>query len=164
MNGIAIHGFGRIGSPLLRVALQDRGFTPVAVSDIKDASTLAALFAVDTNLGRWPETVAARGNALAVGEREIAYVDTTQGLPDWRGLGVAVVVDCTGRATTRAGAQADLDCGAERVLVSAPSKSADDCDAAQLAHICDSQDWCPCVRGRGVSPVTQHCAPRNRGR
>lgn len=135
MNGIAIHGFGRIGRSLLRVALRDDCFTPLGISDIMDLSTLAALFAVDTNYGRWPEEVGTNGDTLVVGGREMAYVDTTEDLPDWQQLGVAVVVDCTGRATTRSGAQAHLDHGAERVLVSAPSKTGDDCDAVLLPGI-----------------------------
>ncbi len=45
------------------------------------------------------------------------------------------MIDCTGRAVTRAGAQAHLDCGAKRVLVSAPSKKLSDCDAVLLPGI-----------------------------
>jgi glyceraldehyde 3-phosphate dehydrogenase len=48
---------------------------------------------------------------------------------------VEVVIDCTSRATTRAGAQAHLDRGAGTVLVSAPSKTLDDCDAVLLPGI-----------------------------
>jgi glyceraldehyde 3-phosphate dehydrogenase len=56
-------------------------------------------------------------------------------LPNWKALGVELVIDCTGRATTREGAQAHLDRGAKRVLVSAPSKSLDDCDAVLLPGV-----------------------------
>jgi glyceraldehyde 3-phosphate dehydrogenase len=56
-------------------------------------------------------------------------------LPDWKALGVDLVIDCTGRASTRAGAQAHLDAGAKRVLVSAPSKKREDCDAVLLPGI-----------------------------
>jgi glyceraldehyde 3-phosphate dehydrogenase len=45
------------------------------------------------------------------------------------------VIDCTGRATTRPGAQAHLDAGAKRVLVSAASKTLQDCDAVLLPGI-----------------------------
>ena len=44
MTRIAIHGFGRIGRSLMRVALKDELFVPVSISDIKDVPTLAALF------------------------------------------------------------------------------------------------------------------------
>jgi glyceraldehyde 3-phosphate dehydrogenase len=135
MSNIAIHGFGRIGRTLLRIGLERNLFTPVAVSDIKDIPTLAALFAVDTNYGRWPEPVEATENGFRIGGREIRYFDAMKELPPWGELGVDVVVDCTGRATVRAGAQAHLDRGAKRVLVSAPSKSKDDCDAFLLPGI-----------------------------
>jgi glyceraldehyde 3-phosphate dehydrogenase len=135
MSKIAIHGFGRIGRSALRVALKDGLFVPASISDIKDAPTLAALFQVDTNYGRWPEPVSASADSISVGGREIRFVDSTQSLPDWGSLGVDLVIDCTGRATTRAGAQAHLDRGARRVLVSAPSKSLKDCDAVLLPGI-----------------------------
>lgn len=135
MAKVAIHGFGRIGRTALRVALKNNLFTPVSISDIKDVPTLAALFEVDTNYGRWHEKVEAKDDGFVIGGRHIAYFNSTQSLPDWNALGVDLVIDCTGRATTRAGAQAHLDRGAKRVLVSAPSKSLQDCDAVLLPGI-----------------------------
>lgn len=135
MGKIAIHGFGRIGRSTLKAALKGDQFVPVSISDIKDLPTLAALFAVDTNYGLWPEPVKARDNTLVIGGREITFVDSTKELPDWEALGVDLVVDSTGRATTRANAQAHLDRGAKRVLVSAPSKTLQDCDAVLLPGI-----------------------------
>lgn len=135
MGKVAIHGFGRIGRSALRVALKEGLFVPVSVSDIKDPATLAALFEVDTNYGRWHEEVKAGGDRITVGGREIRFVDTSQSLPDWAALGVDLVIDCTGRATTRAGAQAHLDRGAKRVLISAASKTLQDCDAVLLPGV-----------------------------
>ena len=135
MARIAIHGFGRIGRSLLKAALKDGLFTPVAVSDIKDRSTLAALFEADTNYGRWHEDVTTDEQGFVIGGRAIRYYESTKELPDWRALGVDLVIDCTGRATTRAGAQPHLERGAARVLVSAPSKTRDDCDAFLLPGI-----------------------------
>ena len=135
MGTIAIHGFGRIGRTLMRIGLERGLFTPAAVSDIKDVPTLAALFAVDSNYGRWPEKVEATESGFRVGDRQVRYFDASKELPAWGDLGVEVVVDCTGRATVRAGAQAHLDRGAGRVLVSAPSKSKEDCDAFLLPGI-----------------------------
>ncbi len=135
MARIALHGFGRIGRSTLRVALKDDLFTPVSISDIRDIPTFAALFEVDTNYGRWPEEVKAAEKGFVIGGREIPYYDSSKELPDWKALEVDLVVDCTGRATTRANAQAHLDRGAKRVLVSAPSKSLQDCDAVLLKGI-----------------------------
>src|SRR5438477_409522 len=103
MADVAIHGFGRIGRSLMKVALKENLFVPVSISDIKDIPTLAALFEVDSNYGRWPEPVAARDAAFAIGGREIRYVDSMKALPDWKALDVDRVLDCTGRASTRAG-------------------------------------------------------------
>src|SRR6187200_2239660 len=135
MARIAIHGFGRIGRSLMRVALKDNLFVPVSISDIKDVATLAALFEVDSNYGRWPEEVTAKDSGFVIGGREIPYFDSMKALPNWKALGVDLVIDCTGRASTRPGAQAHLEAGAKRVLVSAPSKTQSDCDAVLLPGI-----------------------------
>jgi glyceraldehyde 3-phosphate dehydrogenase len=142
MGKVAIHGFGRIGRSALRVALKNNLFTPVSISDIRDIPTFAALFEVDSNYGRWHELVEAHENSFVIGGREIAYYNTMNALPDWGAMGVDLVVDCTGRATTRAGAQAHLDAGAKRVLVSAPSKTKDDADAFLLPGI-NLEDYNP---------------------
>jgi len=135
MARVAIHGFGRIGRSLMKVALKNDLFVPVSISDIKDLPTLAALFEVDSNYGRWPEEVTTKESCFVIGGREIPYFDSMKALPDWKALGVDLVIDCTGRATTRSGAQAHLDAGARRVLVSAPSKKKEDCDAVLLPGI-----------------------------
>jgi glyceraldehyde 3-phosphate dehydrogenase len=135
MAKIAIHGFGRIGRSLMKAALKDNLFVPASISDIKDISTLAALFEVDSNYGRWDEKVSTQDSCLVVGGREIPYYDSSKTLPDWRKLGIDVVIDCTGRATTRPVAQAHIDAGAKRVLISAASKKLEDCDAVLLPGI-----------------------------
>ncbi|KRF39868.1 type I glyceraldehyde-3-phosphate dehydrogenase [Paenibacillus sp. Soil787] len=135
MGKIGIFGFGRIGRQLLRVALQDQLFVPVSISDIKDAATLAALFEVDTNYKRWHEAVSAQEGSMVIGGREIQFIDSSKEVPNWKQLDVDLVIDCTGRAVTRAVAQVHLDRGANRVLVSGPSKSLEDCDAVLLKGI-----------------------------
>ena len=120
---------------MLKTALKRNLFIPVAIADIRDISTMAALFQVDSNYGRWHEEVSTRANNFVIGGREIAYIDSTKEVPDWQALGVDVVIDCTGRAVTRPGAQIHLDRGAKRVLVSAPSKTLQDCDAVLLPGI-----------------------------
>lgn len=135
MGKIAVFGFGRIGRQLLRVALQEELFVPVSVSDIKDEGTLAALFEVDTNYKRWHESVSGSEGQLVIGGRQIQYINSSKEVPDWKALDVDLVIDCSGRAVTRAVAQIHLDRGAKRVLVSGPSKSLDDCDAVLLKGI-----------------------------
>ena len=135
MGNVAIHGFGRIGRTLLRIALRNNLFTPVSVSDIRDIPTLAGLFEVDTNYGRWHEDVKPTDKGFNIGGREVLYFDAMKELPDWKALNVDLVIDCTGRATVRSGAQAHLERGDKRVLVSAPSKTRDDADVFLLPGI-----------------------------
>lgn len=135
MDSIAIFGFGRIGRSALKAALKYQLFVPKAIGDIKDLETLAALYAVDSNYGIWPEPVRADGSNLVIGDRSIQYLDVSKGMPDWAALGVSLVIDCTGRATTRAGAQPHLDNGAKYVLVSAAPKKLEDADAVLLPGI-----------------------------
>src|SRR5688572_25529874 len=111
MGNIAIHGFGRIGRTLMRIGLERNLFTPVSVSDIRDIPSLAALFEVDTNYGRWPEPVEPTEKGFRIGGRDVLYFDSMKELPDWRALNIDLVIDCTGRATVRSGAQAHIDRG-----------------------------------------------------
>ncbi len=135
MDPVAIYGFGRIGRSTLKAALNQHLFVPKAIADIKDLDNLAALFAVDSNYGRWNESVRAENGNLMIDDCQIQYLDVQKSVPDWGALGVKLVIDCTGRATTRAGAQVHLDHGAQYVLVSAASKTAQDADAFLLPGI-----------------------------
>ena len=135
MERIAIVGFGRIGRTTVRAGLSEGLFVPAQIVGTTEPGTPAALFAFDTNYGRWPEPVTASDSTLIIGDRHIPYLNGREVEAHWGELGIDLVVDCTGRATTRAGAQAHLDRGARRVLVSAPSKSLDDCDAVLLPGI-----------------------------
>lgn len=135
MAKIALYGFGRIGRQFLRVALTNKLFVPEYIADIKDIKTLAALFSVDTNYGRYSESVSAEGESFTIGDKNITYLNSSKEIPNWSELGIDFVVDCTGLSSTRAGAQLHLDKGAKHVLISAPSKSLADCDAVLLKGI-----------------------------
>jgi glyceraldehyde 3-phosphate dehydrogenase len=146
MQSIAIYGFGRIGRSALRAALRAKLFTPKVIGDIKELDNLGALFKVDTNYGVWPEVVRTEGNNLVIGERKMQYVDVKGGIPDWKALGVDLVLECTGRATTRAVAQEHIAHGAKYVLVSAAPKTLQDADAVLL----------PGINADAFDPGTQH--------
>lgn len=135
MANIALYGFGRIGRQFLRIALENKLFIPVSISDIHDIKDFVPLFSVDTNYGRFAEKVTSEGDDLLIGDKRIKYVNSKAEVPDWKALGVDLVVDCTGRATTRVVAQAHIDRGAKHVLISTTSKSLADCDAVLLKGI-----------------------------
>ena len=135
MSKVAVVGFGRIGRSAVKAGLSSKLFTPSVIVDIASADSMAPLFEFDSNYGRWRDPVHAEADGLVIGDSTVTWIDAREGAPDWKALGVDLVVDCTGRATVRAAAQAHLDGGAKRVLVSGPSKTPADCDAVLLPGI-----------------------------
>lgn len=125
---VAINGFGRIGRLVLRAALEsgrdDIEF--VAVNDLAPAEQNAYLLQYDSVHGKLPMDVKQDGDYILVGKQKIkclAEKDPTK-LP-WGEMGIDVVMECTGLFTAADKARVHIDCGAKRVLVSAPSAGAD---------------------------------------
>jgi glyceraldehyde 3-phosphate dehydrogenase len=106
--------------------MQQQTLEFVAVNDITDTATLAHLLKHDSVHGRFPGTVEARGDALVVNGRPIVVsaIKEPERLP-WRDLGVALVLESTGRFTQRADAAQHLAAGARTVVISAPAKDED---------------------------------------
>lgn len=124
---VGINGFGRIGRNFLRAArAQGADVQVVALNDLTDAATNAHLLRYDTTHGRFGAEVGAEDDHIVVaGERIRVLAERDPKALPWQELGVQVVVESTGRFTGRAGAAAHLEGGAERVVISAPSKDAD---------------------------------------
>ena len=130
MMRIAINGFGRIGRNVLR-AYYDRPSLAeqiqiVAINDLGDPAINAHLLEFDTAHGRFAHPVVAGSDYLQVGSDQIAVLSERSPcqLP-WSELGVDLVLECTGLFTDRESAAGHLTAGAQRVLVSAPTKNAD---------------------------------------
>lgn len=130
MVRIGINGFGRIGRIFFRAALKDeeflKNFEVVAVNDITDAKTLAHLLKYDSVHGVLNVKVSCRDNVIVVGEREVKVlsIGDPEQLP-WRDLDVEVVLESTGRYTSRKDAEKHLKAGAKKVIISAPAKNPD---------------------------------------
>ena len=124
---IGINGFGRTGRALLRAAARpELDLEVVAVNDLAAPEALARLLARDSVFGRYEVPVSVDGPVMVVGDLRIKMLaePEVKALP-WADLGVDVVVESTGHFTARDKAEAHLDAGAPRVVVSAPSKGAD---------------------------------------
>jgi glyceraldehyde 3-phosphate dehydrogenase len=125
---IAINGFGRIGRCIVR-ALVERKITDIevaAINDLTNARTLAHLYNYDTVHGRAAHRATPHESHLDVDGHRIAVLaekDPTK-LP-WAGLGVDVVLECTGLFTERDKAGAHLAAGAKKVIIGAPAKGHD---------------------------------------
>ncbi|MGB9885829.1 MAG: type I glyceraldehyde-3-phosphate dehydrogenase [Moorellales bacterium] len=123
---VAINGFGRIGRLVFRAAMYREDLVVVAVNDLADAQTNAHLLKYDSTHGRLNAEVQAREGAMIVEGREVkTFLERNpQNLP-WRDLGVEVVVEATGYFTEAGRAQAHLQAGAKRVVITAPAKNED---------------------------------------
>ena len=124
---IGINGFGRIGPLVLRSALaRDIDLDIVAINDRGDAEINAHLFQFDSTYGPFRGHVEASDGQIVIDKRSIEIVSHLNPLDiPWRELGVELVIEATGVFTTADQAAAHLQAGAERVLVTAPSKGAD---------------------------------------
>jgi glyceraldehyde 3-phosphate dehydrogenase len=124
---VGINGFGRIGRNFLRAALATGADVEVVgINDLTSPETLAHLLRYDSTQGRMPVPVDVEGNDLLVGDHHIRVMAEREPeqLP-WGKLGTDVVIESTGRFTTRTDAASHLHDGVQRVIISAPSGDAD---------------------------------------
>ena len=128
---IGVNGFGRIGRNLLRALLErdasgGAGVELVAINDIAPPEANVHLLRYDSTHGRLKEAVELSEGGFRVGERQILMLSETDPKAlGWGELGVDVVVESTGRFTSRSAAMSHIEAGAKRVIISAPSKDAD---------------------------------------
>ena len=134
---VAINGFGRIGRAFLRSAVESGAdIEVVAVNDVADATTLAALLRHDSVYGRFPGAVAESDGAISLDGSKLRVLSEPEpaSLP-WGELGVDVVIESTGRFRTRAAAAQHLDAGARKVIISAPAKGSEPADATVVLGV-----------------------------
>ena len=125
---VGINGFGRIGRQVVRAArnagVADLDF--VAVNDLTDTKTLAHLFKYDSVHRTYQGDVEAGADSITIDGDEIKVLaQKDPGALPWKDLGVDIVLESTGRFTDASAARKHIDCGAKKVLISAPAKGED---------------------------------------
>lgn len=123
MIRLAINGFGRIGRLAFRKAMELENFEVVAINDLASPSMLAYLLKYDSVQGAYlGHQVDSTENSLVVDGNEITiYKEPDASNLPWKELNIDLVLECTGFYTSKAKAQAHLDAGAGKVLISAPA-------------------------------------------
>ena len=121
---VAINGFGRIGRLAFRQMFGAEGSEVVAINDLTDPAMLAHLLKYDSAQGKYAlaDKVEAKESSIVVDGKEITiYAKPNAAELPWGEIGVDVVLECTGFYTSKAKAQAHIDAGAKKVVISAPA-------------------------------------------
>ena len=121
---VAINGFGRIGRLAFRQMFGAEGYEVVAINDLTSPKMLAHLLKYDSSQGKYEkaETVSAGEDSITVDGKEIkiyAFPDANN--CPWGELKVDVVLECSGFYTSKEKAQAHINAGARKVVISAPA-------------------------------------------
>jgi glyceraldehyde 3-phosphate dehydrogenase len=126
MATVAINGLGRIGRTALKIIMDTPGLELVAVNDIVPIENIVYLLKYDTVYGRYDKTVQSDGENLVIGGTSCSYFSEKDParLP-WSGLGVDIVLECTGVFTKREDLEKHIQAGAKYVILSAPAKGDD---------------------------------------
>ncbi len=121
---VAINGFGRIGRLAFRQMFGHEGSEIVAINDLTDPKMLAHLLKYDSaqgNYSRDHEVVAGEDSITVDGKTIKIYKEADANNLPWGELNVDVVLECTGFYTSKDKAQAHINAGAKKVVISAPA-------------------------------------------
>lgn len=121
---VAINGFGRIGRLAFRLMFGSNDFEIVALNDLTGAADLAYLLKYDSAQGGYKQgSIESKEGAIVVDGKEIKiYAEKDPANLPWGQLDVDVVLECTGIFTSADKAQAHINAGAKKVVISAPAK------------------------------------------
>ena len=121
---VGINGFGRMGRLAFRAGWGRNDVEFVHVNELKGGpDTGAHLLEFDSVHGRWPRQVSSSQGSVLVDGRSISWSDAPEPAEvDWGGLGVDVVLECSGKFRTGETLTPHLERGARKVIVAAPVK------------------------------------------
>ncbi len=120
---LGINGFGRIGRLVFRVTQADPDIEVVGINDLLDVDYIAYMLKYDSTHGLFKGDVAVKDGKLVVNGRAIRV--TSEANPadlKWGAAGADYVADATGIFLTKEKAAGHIECGAKKVIFTAPSK------------------------------------------
>ncbi len=120
---IGINGFGRIGRLVLSASLERENVQVVAINDLLEVNYIAYMLKYDSVHGHFKGTIDVKDNNLIINGNPIRI--TAEKEPanlKWNEVNADVVIECTGRFLTQELAEAHIQAGAKKVVLSAPPK------------------------------------------
>ena len=121
---VAINGFGRIGRLVFRAGINRPDIEFVGINDpFMTPDYMAYMLRYDTMHGRFDGTIEYTDDAIIVNGKKVRFFACMdpKDIP-WGEVGAEYVVESTGVFLTKEKAQAHIDAGAKKVVMSAPSK------------------------------------------
>ena len=120
---IAINGFGRIGRMIFRAGFNSKDIEFPVINDLGGVEAARYYLQHDTSQGNFDYNVEVEGNFLVIGDKRIEVIceRDISNLP-WGDYGIDVVAECTGVFSDVEKAKIHIECGAKKVLISAPGK------------------------------------------
>ena len=121
---VGINGFGRIGRLVFRAGINRPDIEFVGINDpFMTPDYMAYMLRYDTMHGRFDGTIEYTDDAIIVNGKKVRFFACMdpKDIP-WGEVGAEYVVESTGVFLTKEKAQAHIDAGAKKVVMSAPSK------------------------------------------
>ena len=119
---IGINGLGRMGRLGFRAGWENPAYEIVHLNEIAgDSTAMAHLLEFDSVHGRWHRALSHDDDAIIVDGKRVSF--SRQAKPgdiDWAGMGIDLVIECTGKFKTESALECYFDQGVKKVLVSAP--------------------------------------------
>ena len=128
MKKIGINGLGRIGRLVLRQYMSDSSndVDIVAANDLTPIYDLAYLLRFDSVHGKVPYDISFGSDFIQFSSKKLKILNEKDPLKlPWKKLGVDIVLECTGLFRRKEDAVKHITAGASKVIISAPSESAD---------------------------------------
>lgn len=124
---IAINGFGRIGRMFFRVAQKRDNYDIVAINDLMEPYTMAHLLKYDSVHRRFDGEVVPNNDHLLVNGKKVRIFreEDPVNLP-WQEMNIDIVVESTGKFTSKEEALKHVEAGSKKVIISAPAKGESD--------------------------------------
>ena len=120
---VGINGFGCIGRLVFRAAQKRNDIEIVGINDLLDVDYIAYMLKYDTVHGKFDGKVEVADGKLVVNGKAIRVTcEKDPANLKWNEVDADYVVESTGLFLTKDKAQAHIDAGAKKVIMSAPSK------------------------------------------